>query len=388
MESNGSGTTPTTTTTTTHAPSEQRLVNRRGRCPSHPHVILRKKSIMGVVGRWRDVLPFCPKCKAEDEAGAERVAKVDATDISREAGVGAGSYTTLASALLVESMNLYNSGDYTGDDHGERIEYYTAAIPLVRMNCRRVDALMNSGVVSSKHERVTTQIKEIHVRCLLRRSEAYLALKKYHDAYVDASEAFTAASLGGLLRSDVQWAESLVDRTMAGVLGMDDHTHLDNLQRARARYMLENPQEPIQFVPGSCGTIMHNAELQLEGKQDDVSMLTPCTDYPQSSGEITIGSIETAWRPQQLGSGPARLETTPTYSRFDANEECYESLLVRELKETPFQHLRLDANDDGGVRLSDEAMRLTDEAIRLSQGNESLFECRLKEIGALDKSGR
>ncbi len=38
----------------------------KGRCLFHPHVILRKKAILGVMGGWKDVLPACPECEEED----------------------------------------------------------------------------------------------------------------------------------------------------------------------------------------------------------------------------------------------------------------------------------------------------------------------------------
>ena len=40
----------------------------KGRCLFHPHIVLRKKAILGVMGGWKDVLPACPECESEDLA--------------------------------------------------------------------------------------------------------------------------------------------------------------------------------------------------------------------------------------------------------------------------------------------------------------------------------
>ena len=39
---------------------------KTGRCLFHPHITLRKKAILGVMGGWKDVLRACPECEAED----------------------------------------------------------------------------------------------------------------------------------------------------------------------------------------------------------------------------------------------------------------------------------------------------------------------------------
>lgn len=45
------------------------VVDERGRCLFHPHIILRKKAILGKMGGWKDVLPACPECEKEDTQG-------------------------------------------------------------------------------------------------------------------------------------------------------------------------------------------------------------------------------------------------------------------------------------------------------------------------------
>ncbi|KAL7459893.1 hypothetical protein ACHAWC_011703 [Mediolabrus comicus] len=37
-----------------------------GRCIFHPHIQLRKKSIMGKFGGWKDILPVCPDCERQE----------------------------------------------------------------------------------------------------------------------------------------------------------------------------------------------------------------------------------------------------------------------------------------------------------------------------------
>ncbi|KAL7469087.1 hypothetical protein ACHAXS_009326 [Conticribra weissflogii] len=39
---------------------------KTGKCLFHPHITLRKKAILGVMGGWKDVLRACPECEAED----------------------------------------------------------------------------------------------------------------------------------------------------------------------------------------------------------------------------------------------------------------------------------------------------------------------------------
>ena len=38
----------------------------KGRCIFHPHIQLRKKSIMGLMGRWKDILHVCPDCEKQE----------------------------------------------------------------------------------------------------------------------------------------------------------------------------------------------------------------------------------------------------------------------------------------------------------------------------------
>ena len=38
----------------------------KGRCIFHPHIRLRKKSIMGLMGRWKDILHVCPDCEKQE----------------------------------------------------------------------------------------------------------------------------------------------------------------------------------------------------------------------------------------------------------------------------------------------------------------------------------
>jgi len=38
----------------------------KGRCIFHPHIQLRKKSIMGLIGGWKDILHACPDCEKQE----------------------------------------------------------------------------------------------------------------------------------------------------------------------------------------------------------------------------------------------------------------------------------------------------------------------------------
>eukprot|EP00986_Skeletonema_menzelii_P021121 scaffold33280_cov154-Skeletonema_menzelii.AAC.3 len=40
--------------------------NNKGQCIYHPHIQLRKKTIMGVLGGWKDIRRVCPECVRED----------------------------------------------------------------------------------------------------------------------------------------------------------------------------------------------------------------------------------------------------------------------------------------------------------------------------------
>ncbi|KAL3805945.1 hypothetical protein HJC23_007906 [Cyclotella cryptica] len=40
--------------------------DKTGKCLFHPHIVLRKKAIFGVLGGWVDVLRSCPECEEED----------------------------------------------------------------------------------------------------------------------------------------------------------------------------------------------------------------------------------------------------------------------------------------------------------------------------------
>ncbi|EED88396.1 predicted protein [Thalassiosira pseudonana CCMP1335] len=40
--------------------------DKTGKCLFHPHITLRKKAILGVMGGWKDVLRACPECESED----------------------------------------------------------------------------------------------------------------------------------------------------------------------------------------------------------------------------------------------------------------------------------------------------------------------------------
>ena len=61
-------TTATATTTTTTTRAVMHVCDDRGRCLFHPRVTLRRKAMLGVMGGWKDVLPSCPECEAEDVA--------------------------------------------------------------------------------------------------------------------------------------------------------------------------------------------------------------------------------------------------------------------------------------------------------------------------------
>ena len=204
--------------------------------------------------------------------------------------------TTESPTLIsAEGIVEHSSGDYE-----ERIKIYTAAIICLN---RRVSATMDGGGVMIEGERIATEIKAMQFRLLSRRSEASLALKNYEKAYTDANAAlalyphpnsvedFTTLS-SAPTPSDIELAHDLVNRAMAGVLGFDDHLHLDNIRRTKAKYILENPQGPVKFVPVGCEAIPQNAELQLENTQDDLSVLTPSTGFPAS--EWTMGTTETS----------------------------------------------------------------------------------------------
>jgi hypothetical protein len=236
-------------------------------------------------------------------------------------------------SLLAEGRYRFSSGDHEGS-----IELYTAAICLSRITSRRIDAAINGGGVTSEDERVAAEVKETHFRCLSRRSEARLALKIYKDAYTDANAALalvddsTKPSSRGLLQSDIDLAHDFRDRAMAGVLGLDDHLDLDNMGRTKAKYILENPQEPVRFVPGSREeAILYNSELRLEDMQDDLSVLTPGTGFPGSSR--TMGTMGTAsarrWRLDPINEDPNTTSPSSSQRRSSTGHQVIEPPLPR-----------------------------------------------------------
>ena len=52
----------------------------KGRCIFHPHIQLRKKAIMGVIGGWKDILRICPDCERQE---LQILMKREADDIER-----------------------------------------------------------------------------------------------------------------------------------------------------------------------------------------------------------------------------------------------------------------------------------------------------------------
>jgi hypothetical protein len=40
--------------------------DNKGRCIFHPHIQLRKKAIMGILGGWKDILRICPDCERQE----------------------------------------------------------------------------------------------------------------------------------------------------------------------------------------------------------------------------------------------------------------------------------------------------------------------------------
>jgi hypothetical protein len=55
------------TTNNNKAPSAvAHACDDKGRCIFHPHIRLRKKSIFGLMGRWKDILHVCPDCEKQE----------------------------------------------------------------------------------------------------------------------------------------------------------------------------------------------------------------------------------------------------------------------------------------------------------------------------------
>eukprot|EP00571_Detonula_confervacea_P000880 CAMPEP_0172328170 /NCGR_PEP_ID=MMETSP1058-20130122/60213_1 /TAXON_ID=83371 /ORGANISM="Detonula confervacea, Strain CCMP 353" /LENGTH=1554 /DNA_ID=CAMNT_0013045273 /DNA_START=53 /DNA_END=4717 /DNA_ORIENTATION=- len=85
------------------APTARRAVlhacDDKGRCLFHPHVILRKKAILGVMGGWKDVLPACPECESEDMGGGAHIPVLVGSD---RAGIN---------SALTSSMNVQAPAD-------------------------------------------------------------------------------------------------------------------------------------------------------------------------------------------------------------------------------------------------------------------------------------
>jgi hypothetical protein len=189
--------------------------------------------------------------------------------------------------LLAEGLCLYKAKDYEGS-----IEIYNDLISLNRrslqLKSHRASATSDGGDSTAKDNHDFAEIKVILFRALSRRSEAYLALSKYRSACTDVKEGLAlyphfnngddvTTSESGLPPSEIELARDLLNRIYAGVLGLNDHVNLDSLQIIKANHILENPQKSVKFIPGPEG--VPNVELQLENKQDDVSVMTPDTCF-------------------------------------------------------------------------------------------------------------
>ena len=217
-------------------------------------------------------------------------------------------------SLLAEGLLRYRTEDYE-----ESIKIYNALVRNLQedMISRANNATMDGGDVMTEDDHDSTKINVILFRALYHRSEAYLALSKYKNAYTDVTAARAlyphfdngadfATSEYGLLPSEIESARDLVKRIFTGSLGLDNHVHLCNLQILKATHILENTQEPVKFVPGLQG-VTTSAELQLVNTHDDLSVMTPDTCF-RSIGSGSTRTIETK-------------KTTSQRSRLVANDE-------------------------------------------------------------------
>eukprot|EP00984_Skeletonema_dohrnii_P038727 scaffold42288_cov150-Skeletonema_dohrnii-CCMP3373.AAC.1 len=80
----------------------------KGRCVFHPHIQLRKKSIMGRLGGWKDIRRFCPDCEKQ-EIFQELIAK-EANEIKKMERI-----LDQMEQLNMESLTLKDK-DHNGDD--------------------------------------------------------------------------------------------------------------------------------------------------------------------------------------------------------------------------------------------------------------------------------
>ena len=209
--------------------------------------------------------------------------------------------STFAS-FLAEGIFHYSAEDYEGS-----IEIYNALIICLNRRSlqkdnRRAKSTTVGGDVTTEGDHDSAEIKVILFRALSRRSEAYLALSKYKNAYTDVTTALAlfphfdngddfTTSESGLLPSEIELVRDLENRVFVGVLGLDNHVHLDSFLRLKATHLLENPQEPVKFYPGLQG-VSPNAELQLENTHDDLSVMTldTCFRSVGSGSTRTIGT--------------------------------------------------------------------------------------------------
>jgi len=191
--------------------------------------------------------------------------------------------------LFAEGLFHYSAEYYEGS-----IEIYNAFI--ICLNHRslqkdicRANGTINGGDVTIEDDHDSAEIKVILFQALSRRSEAYLALSKYKNAFANVTRALALyphfdngndfpTSESGLLPSETELAHDLVNHVFARVLGSDKHVHLNNILIPKANHKPENPQKPVKFVPGLLG-VTPNAELHLENAHDDLSLMTPDTCF-------------------------------------------------------------------------------------------------------------
>eukprot|EP00985_Skeletonema_marinoi_P030530 scaffold32500_cov74-Skeletonema_marinoi.AAC.1 len=80
----------------------------KGRCVFHPHIQLRKKSIMGLMGGWKDIRRFCPDCERQ-EIFQELIGR-EANEIKKMERI-----LDQMEQLNMESLTLKEK-DHNGDD--------------------------------------------------------------------------------------------------------------------------------------------------------------------------------------------------------------------------------------------------------------------------------
>ncbi|KAL9185129.1 hypothetical protein ACHAXT_002906 [Thalassiosira profunda] len=91
----------------------------KGRCLFHPHIILRKKALLGL--GWKDVLPACPECESEDMGGEGVVEGGDAS-VTDKPGTSTGSAIRRASLAEEEEEDDESYGSSDSEESDDAVD--------------------------------------------------------------------------------------------------------------------------------------------------------------------------------------------------------------------------------------------------------------------------